>query len=71
MKQSDQNTNKQSCKNPLHHLAFFALATLILFVVATLPFTLTSAFQDVPDSPDSEIYPIPGGPRPEEYVKST
>ncbi|MHC9542480.1 MAG: hypothetical protein AB9903_23480 [Vulcanimicrobiota bacterium] len=70
MAKSDQNTNKQSDKNPLHHhLAFFAVATLILFVIVTLPFTLTSAFKDVLDSPESEIYPIPGGPRPEEYMR--
>ncbi|MGV8119919.1 MAG: hypothetical protein AB2L14_09195 [Candidatus Xenobiia bacterium LiM19] len=70
MAQSDQNTNKQSDKNPLHHhVAFFAIATLILFVIVTLPFTLTSAFQDVLDSPESEIYRIPSGPRPQEYMK--
>ncbi len=50
-------------------MAFFAIATLILFVIVTLPFTITSAFQDVLGSTESEIYPIPSGPKPQEYEK--
>jgi hypothetical protein len=47
-----------------HRVAFFAIGSLILFVLVTLPFTITSAFQDVFGSPESVNYAIPGGPQP-------
>jgi hypothetical protein len=49
-------------QSPVHHrLAFFAIGTLILFVIVTLPFSLTSAFNDVLGSPESRVYELPVG----------
>lgn len=47
-----------------HRLAFFATATLLLIVLATLPFTVTSAFQDILGSPEGTLHLI--GPKEEE-----
>ncbi len=52
-----------------HRAAFFAIGTLILFVIVTLPFTLNSAFQDVFGSPEREVYTIPAGPESPEKLR--
>jgi hypothetical protein len=63
LQQVDQ---KQPQKRLHHHIAFFAISTLLLFVVVTLPFTVTSAFQDVLGSPNSRVFNIPCGKKADE-----
>ncbi|MDQ7821179.1 MAG: hypothetical protein RDV48_00155 [Candidatus Eremiobacteraeota bacterium] len=42
-----------------HQVALFAIGTLLLFVVAMLPFILSSAFEDILGSPQGHIFTIP------------
>jgi len=57
-----QNKESMETTSQLHHkLAFFFISTLLLFVLVTLPFTVSSAFQDILGSPYRHTYTIPGG----------
>ncbi|MBX5492035.1 MAG: hypothetical protein IRZ14_12855 [Chloroflexi bacterium] len=44
-----------------YRLAFALVATLVLFIVVTLPFSLLSVVDDLLGSPDSRVYPVPLG----------
>jgi hypothetical protein len=47
-----------------YRLAFTLVATLLLFIVVTLPFSLVSVVDDLLGSPDSSVYPVPLADRP-------
>lgn len=47
-----------------YRLAFTLVATLLLFIVVTMPFSLVSVVDDLLGSPDSSVYPVPLADRP-------
>lgn len=47
-----------------YRLAFTLVATLLLFIVVTMPFSLVSVVDDLFGSPDSSVYPVPLADRP-------